>query len=443
MLFRFLTYLQPTHYFALKNKAGKFVFPIAEKIPKNVFSQLELDDSFKSKVAKQYDLSWQAIQKGFIDEVDTYTDFENLPVIDEYIFIRKYFNQVWSLYVLLLRLFSFKNPLVEISAWFKTRKVKRSNFLKKPIQYLNWQNFESTLLKQKPLVTVVIPTLNRYPYLKDVLADLEKQDYINFEVIIVDQSQPFKKEFYSNFKLNIKLIQQKEKALWLARNTAINQSKGDLLLLFDDDSRVEKDWISNHIKCLDFFNAAISSGVSISKIGDQVPENYSFFRISDQLDTGNVLIKKEVFKKIGLFDRQFEKQRMGDGEFGLRAYLEGFLNISNPFAQRLHLKVGTGGLRQMGSWDAFRTQHWFSPRPIPSVLYFYRSYFGSKSAKLALSKTIPASIMPYKFKKNKFLKTIGVLFSILIFPLILFQVIKSWNLSSKKIRQGALIKKIH
>ena len=44
----------------------------------------------------------------------------------------------------------------------------------------------------------------------------------------------------------------------------------------------------------------------------------------------NVLIKKVVFDKCGLFDRQFEKQRMGDGEFGTRIYLSGFKNISNP-----------------------------------------------------------------------------------------------------------------
>jgi Predicted glycosyltransferases len=164
----------------------------------------------------------------------------------------------------------------------------------------------------------------------------------------------------------------------LARNKAIELSDSDYLLLFDDDSRVELDWIRNHIKCLDFFDADISSGTSISLVGDKVPDNYSFFKYSEQLDTGNVLIKRDVFKAIGLFDRQYEKQRMGDGEYGLRAFLFGFKNISNPYAQRLHLKVGTGGLRQMGSWDGFRPKKWFSPRPIPSVLYQFRKYYGNK-----------------------------------------------------------------
>jgi GT2 family glycosyltransferase len=211
------------------------------------------------------------------------------------------------------------------------------------------------------------------------------------------------------------------------------------LLFFDDDSRVGSDWITNHLKCLDFFKADLSSGVSISKVGAKVPEHYAFFRLSDQLDTGNVLIKKDVFKAIGLFDRQFEKQRMGDGEFGLRAYLHGFLNVSNPHAKRLHLKVGSGGLREMGSWDAFRTQRWFSPRPIPSVLYFFRSYFGNVAAKRALWRTVPLSIMPYKFKTNKGMMLLGVFVSLLLTPIVLFQVFKSWRLSGKKLKEGALI----
>jgi glycosyltransferase involved in cell wall biosynthesis len=291
-------------------------------------------------------------------------------------------------------------------------------------------------------VSVIIPTLNRYPYLKDVLKDLEQQDYSNFEVIVVDQSEPFQEEFYDEFQLNINLIHQEEKALWLARNTAIKQSKGEYILLFDDDSRVDKDWITQHLKTLDFFKADLSSGVSISTQGAKVPANYAHFGISSQLDTGNVLLKKSVFKDLGLFDRQFEKQRMGDGEFGLRAYLSGYKNISNPYAKRLHLKVGSGGLRQMGSWDGFRPKKWLDPRPIPSVVYLFRSYHGNKAARWALLKTVPSSIMPYRYKSNSVMMLVGVLISIVISPLVFFQVWKSWSLASTKLKEGPMIEKI-
>lgn len=442
MLFEFLKYIQPTNYFILFNNEKKSVFPITAKLPKSILKQLEEDDLFQNSLSKEYDLSWQAIQKGYIGKCKTYTEFVKLPIEDEYHFVRKYFHSFWATYILILRLIGLKNPYREIVAWKKNKSTKRSDYLKTPIEYTEWDSFKSQLVKQTPKVSVIIPTLNRYEYLKDVLSDLEKQDYPNFEVIVIDQSEPFEKEFYSDYKLDLNLIHQEEKALWLARNTAIEQSKGDFLLLFDDDSRVDEDWITNHLKCLDYFKSAVSSGVSISLVGAKVPEHYSFFRISDQIDTGNVLIKKEVFKKLGLFDRQFEKQRMGDGEFGLRSYLQGFLNISNPYAKRLHLKVGTGGLREMGSWDGFRPKKWFGPRPVPSVIYLFRNYFGNRHTLLSLLRTVPPSIMPYQFKGNKSMMLLGGVISIIISPLVIFQVLKSWRLASIKLNQGAKIEKI-
>lgn len=442
-MFQFLKYIQPTNYFTHSTVNHASIFPDVEFLEEEIKTQLQLDKGYQSDIAQDYDISWQAVQLGYTGDARTYKTFKELPLVDEYRFVRKYFNSVWAFYILMLRLLSFKNPFKNIGSYIQTRNVRRSKLYLKPIKYSDWMRFESQLIEQQPLVSIIIPTLNRYKYLKDGLKDLEHQDYKNFEVIVIDQSQPFNQEFYDDFKLNITVKYQKELALWLARNNAIKLSKGDYILLYDDDSRVESDWITSHLKCLDFFKADISSGISISVVGDKVPKNYSFFRRSDQLDTGNVLLKKSIFKTIGLFDRQFEKQRMGDGEFGLRAHVNGFLNVSNPYAKRLHLKVGSGGLREMGSWDGFRPQKWTDPRPIPSVLYLYRLYFGDKKAKLELLKTIPRSIMPYRYKSNKILKLIGVLIAVFMLPIILFQVNKSWRLASEKIEEGPLIEAIH
>ena len=142
-----------------------------------------------------------------------------------------------------------------------------------------------------------------------------------------------------------------------------------------------------------------------------MPENYTYFRWSDQLDTGNVLIRKLVFQKCGLFDEQFEKMRLGDGEFGLRSYLNGFSNISNPYAHRVHLKTDFGGLRDMGHWDAFRPKSIIAPRPIPSVFYLWRKYWSNREAISAYCLMIPFALSPYKIKD----KYIGYILSLLIF----------------------------
>lgn len=439
MIFNFLKYIKPIWYFNLKPTIDYSYFPKMETINKKGF-QLEIDDEFTSEEAKNRDLAWRAFQCGFIapsekDGLDVW-EKTKLPIVDEYRFFRKNFHKAWVIYTLIIRLITFHNPFVEIRTFWKTRNVKRENYFQKHFKYLEYESFESELIKTQPLVSVVIPTLNRYEYLAAVFKDLENQTYTNFEVIVVDQTDGFQEDFYKDWNLNLKFWFQEEKALWKARNEAIKSSKGDYILLYDDDSLVEPNWIEEHLKTLDFFTADLSSGVSISKVGAEVPKHYNYFRWSDQLDTGNVLLKKEIFNKVGLFDRQFEKQRMGDGEFGLRCYLAGFKNISNYKAKRIHLKVSQGGLRQMGSWDGWRPKKLFGPRPVPSVLYLSRKYFGNQLSIWYIMVTIMPSLIPYQFKKSKALKLFSFIFLPFLLPLVIFQVIKSWSLSTIKIKEG-------
>jgi GT2 family glycosyltransferase len=235
------------------------------------------------------------------------------------------------------------------------------------------------------------------------------------------------------------VIRQTEKALWLARNRAVQKSKGDYILLFDDDSRVNKDWIIQHLKAIDFFKVDLSAGVTNTLIGGGLGFKDRFFHMSDVFDTGNAMLHKDIFKKIGLFDRQFEKQRMGDAAFGLRALLKGYNIVSNPYAERLHLKVESGGLRQMGSWDAIRPKKILAPRPIPSVLYLIRQNFSVLSAVIYIIKNIPFSYLPYKFKGRRNLKLAIFLLIPIWLPLAIVSIWKAWTKASSKLKMGPLI----
>jgi ABC-type transport system involved in cytochrome c biogenesis permease component len=53
---------------------------------------------------------------------------------------------------------------------------------------------------------------------------------------------------------------------------------------------------------------------------------------------------------------------------------------------------------------------------------------------------VAPSVIPYKFKRNTALKLLMSLFLLpLIFPLLIYQVIKSWKLASEKLKQGAKV----
>ena len=291
-------------------------------------------------------------------------------------------------------------------------------------------------LIDKTRVRIIIPTYNRYNDLHQLLIDLEKQTYSNFRITIIDQSEDYSKDFYENFKVHIDLTRQEIPGLWKARNNAIKNTTENVIALLDDDSRIPNDWLIKHLKCLEYFDLEISAGVSLSQSGAKVPLNYNFYRLSDQIDTGNVMFKRRVIEECGLFDEQFEGMRMGDAEFGLRAYRRGIISISNPEAYRKHLKSNKGGLRQLGSWDAFRPTSFLKPRPIPSVLYYARKYFGDYNALLYILINLPLSLSIYS-KKSQYLHYLISLFIFLfLFPIILFQTLNSWNISSNILSDG-------
>jgi glycosyltransferase involved in cell wall biosynthesis len=442
-LFSFLAYTTPIWYYRRYFHADRRLYDQAFLDQAMADGLIISDSTYKSETARNADLIYQALNRGLISKKSPEsTDLASADVtdpVDNYRFLRKYFPSKWANYALFMRLLSGVNPFSEIRAYLSVRDQRKINLSDSSSLYAD---FEKSMVDEQlsnAKVSVIIPTLNRYSYLKDVFADLEKQTHRNFEVLVCDQSDPFDASCYKGWSFEMQVLRQEEKALWKARNTCLEKASGDLILLFDDDSRVEPDWIEQHIRCLSYFNAPISAGVTDTIVGHGLSKKESYFHYSDVFDTGNALVRREVFNKVGTFDRQFEKQRMGDGEFGLRAYMGGFPSISNPFAKRIHLKVETGGLRHFGSWDAFRPKNLFSPRPVPSVLYLSRRYFGAYSSVMLILNSLSSSVIPYKYKKNRRLKMLSPVFMLFISPVLLIQVLRSWKMAGIMIEQGPRI----
>ena len=437
-MFACLKFIKPIWYFHL-DCGDNVIWPDSNHI---MPSEL-LDPNYEDTQSIASEASYIALMNGYIqgnqDMVYLSREIVNYKhsPYDEFRFLRKFFSPVWSVLYLVYRIFTLKSVFKSIIAFMKTFFLKRVDFnnilfcktslrLKKPIKFL----------QNKTKVRIIIPTYNRYNVLGNLLEDLENQTFSEFCVTIIDQSENFNKDFYKNFKIRIDLVRQEIPALWKARNNAIKNTTEKVIALLDDDSRINNDWLIKHLNCLEYFDSEISAGVSLSKMGAKIPFNYKFYRISDQIDTGNVVMKKRVFKIFGLFDEQFEGMRMGDAEFGLRAYRNGVISISNPEAYRVHLKSNQGGLRKIGSWDAFRPTSLLKPRPIPSVLYYARKNFGNYNSLIYLLINLPLSLSKYSKKTENIFTFISLLLFLFIFPIILFQTFISWIISSNILSEG-------
>jgi glycosyltransferase involved in cell wall biosynthesis len=441
-MFNFINYCTPSWYFNLINSQKiDYYFVNYDKLLSEEKMLIDYDPNYSCKEVSLLDASYQAFKKGIITKENSQkldVNKCNPTVDDNYRFIRKYYGFPWVLFVLTLRLLTLHSFFIELLGFVRCVKIKRVQLYDK-IKIMNTVVWQNDLNINKAFVSVIIPTLNRYEYLDRCIKDLEKQSHKNFELIIVDQSEPYNPDFFKNRAIDIKLIRQEFKGLWKARNNAIRASKGEYILLYDDDSIVNSNWIENHLKCIEHFEVEVSSGVSLATVGSKIPKSYSFFRWADQIDTGNVLIKKDVFRRIGLFDEQFEGMRLGDGEFGFRAFLKSIPMISNPEAFRIHLKVETGGLRQMGSWDAFRPTKLFAPKPIPSVIYFYKRYLPKLNFRMTIFIGLILSNIKYTNKSHNGYLIISTLKTLVLFPIMIYQLYKSTKIALKMIANGSKI----
>tara|TARA_Y100001970_G_C14208227_1_gene845338 strand:+ start:875 stop:2230 length:1356 start_codon:yes stop_codon:yes gene_type:complete len=438
---KLLKIIKPIWYYYIEGGDSTFHWVDYRNLSNKKKMHIDYCDLYDDENASLLDAMYQAWHRGFIKTRVGLKMEKNyhLSFFDQYLFIRRMFKPVWVYYLILIRLITFKFRLSEISAFVKTMGTKMVDLNNPHINYETYSSFDDDVLRKTPLISIVLPTLNRYPQLNEVLIDLEMQNYKNFEVIVIDQSDLVNTKFYDKYDLNLKHVIQKEKALWRARNEGIKLSNAEYILFLDDDSKVSPNWIFEHLKCLHYFDVEISAGVSISVVGAPTPKHYSYFRLGDQLDTGNVLIRKKVFEKVGLFDLQFEGMRMGDHEFGARAHKNGFSIVNNFRAKRYHFKTPTGGLREISGWDGFRPNSLFKPRPVPSVLYLYRKYWGDGAAVFSLILLTPISLMPYKLKGLKIAYIISLLVFISLFPFIFLQLFRAWKRSSRMLRIGPKI----
>ena len=110
--------------------------------------------------------------------------------------------------------------------------------------------------------------------------------------------------------------------------------------------------------------------------------------------------------------------------------------INNPTASCIDVKATQGGFREIGSWDGYRSKSFFGPKPFPSVIYYYRKYWGKKSAIYTLVKLVPLTLVPYSIKNKKFAYIISVVLFFLFFPILFYKALLSWNIASKMLNEG-------
>jgi GT2 family glycosyltransferase len=95
-------------------------------------------------------------------------------------------------------------------------------------------------------VSVIICTYNRHKCLDHCLKSIKRQNYQNFEIIVVNGPSTDDTENLLKKCKDIRVIQQKIlTGISAARNCGISMARGDIVAFIDDDAVADKNWLQS------------------------------------------------------------------------------------------------------------------------------------------------------------------------------------------------------
>ena len=129
----------------------------------------------------------------------------------------------------------------------------------------------------KPLISIIIPTYNVEKYIRTCIKSILAQTYRNVEVIIVndgstDQSLAVISDLICSHH-NVKVINQKNQGLSVARNTGIDVATGKYITFVDADDKIMPGFVSSLYQIADKTGADIVRG-SFRDFNGNIPKDW-------------------------------------------------------------------------------------------------------------------------------------------------------------------------
>lgn len=223
-------------------------------------------------------------------------------------------------------------------------------------------------------VTVVIPNYNGLRFMEPCMAALEKQNCKDFEILVVDNGSSDGSVEWLKSHQYPTIFLEENTGFSGAVNVGIKASKTPFVLLLNNDTEVEPDFIGEMIKAIrrsDKIFAVSSKMVQMyhKELMDDAGDMYSVLGWAYQRGVGRsskgynrerevfsacagaAIYRREVFEQIGYFD-EMHFAYLEDIDVCYRAKIFGWHNRYCPTAVVYHVGSGTSGSK----YNAFKVR---------------------------------------------------------------------------------------
>lgn len=186
------------------------------------------------------------------------------------------------------------------------------------------------------MISVVIPLYNKEKSIASTIESVLFQTYKDWELIIVDDGSTDNSLAVAQERLGKlegergRVVHKENGGVCSARNCGIQQAKGEYIALLDGDDLWDEEYLAEQVKMIHDFPDAVMWGINfaevfngelVRKLATALPEGYrgyvkNYFemrgRVSDLFCSSSVVIRKEVFNDVGMFDERLKYSEDND-----------------------------------------------------------------------------------------------------------------------------------
>ena len=247
-------------------------------------------------------------------------------------------------------------------------------------------------MSNSPRVSIIVNTYNRAASLHSTLQAMPRQNYPNFEVIVVNgPSTDHTLEVLKAHSAQIRAGSCSERNLSISRNVGIEMARGEFIAFIDDDAVPDEDWLVDAIAAFDSDEVAGVGGFVYDHTGYDLQYSYTLcdrmgnayhnipaampefcypgcFRYPALLGT-NSIFRRDALLEIGGFDEQFD-YFLDETDVNLRLIDAGYLlkQIPRAFVYHRYLPSHTRNQARVNTnyLSIVRNRIYFSLKNAPS-----------------------------------------------------------------------------
>lgn len=210
--------------------------------------------------------------------------------------------------------------------------------------------------------SLIIPTYNRGEVLCDTIEAALRQDYGDYEVIVVDQTAahpPAVDARLNSLSQRIRYLQLTPASLPAARNLGVADANGDVLIFIDDDVLITSNYIAGLVKNFKDEDVGAVAGLTLS---DQAPSPKDVLPIAKKalraksdfgldevgavtwVNGGNAAYRREALVRAGQWDEYFSGSGwLEDADMGIRIGATGYRLLLDTRVTAFHMYFPNGG----------------------------------------------------------------------------------------------------